>query len=135
MVQSPAGNSAGAFPGIYATFLPDQPFLGGRYVLINTQWANRGEIVAVDLKTKEVAALSRQDRWPGTWTLLGCNDGGSSSQFLRLLPGLFCQGSRPSQGASAGRDCMPESLTGSMSCVRRLPLSASKCLLHRPQLI
>ncbi len=79
MVQSP-GRSPAAFPGIYATSLPQQPFLGSQYVLINTQWANRGDIAAVDLHSGEVTALGRQQERPGSWTLLACHEG----VFLRF---------------------------------------------------
>ena len=74
VVQSPASNSAG-FPGIYATSLPQQPFLGKRYILVNTQWANRGEIAAVNLQSGEVSALGNQEQRPGSWTLLACQEG------------------------------------------------------------
>ncbi|KAK9901675.1 hypothetical protein WJX75_007946 [Coccomyxa subellipsoidea] len=74
VVQSP-GSSSDAFPGIYATLLPEQPFLSGRFALVNTQWGNRGEIAAVDLASGKVTALSKQDEWPGSWSLLGCHAG------------------------------------------------------------
>ena len=74
VVQSPASNSAG-FPGIYATSLSQQPFLGKRYVLVNTQWANRGEIAAVDLQSGQVTPLGSQVLRPDSWTLLACQEG------------------------------------------------------------
>lgn len=74
MIRSPSSNPAG-FPGIYATSLPQQPFLGSRYVLVNTQWANRGEIAALDLHSGEVTALGKQQEHPASLTLLACHDG------------------------------------------------------------
>ena len=74
VVSQPA--SPEAFPGLYATSLPERPFVdGGGAVLLNSQWGNRGVIIRVDLGSGGVLHLSDVEDALGTWTLLDTNGG------------------------------------------------------------
>ncbi|EIE20682.1 alpha/beta-hydrolase [Coccomyxa subellipsoidea C-169] len=102
VVQSPGSDTA-AFPGIYATSLPEQPFLDGRFALVNTQWGNRSEIAAVDLSSGDVTALSQQECWPGSWALLGCHAGWivASASAPNRVPDIIVAKLGPGQDISA----------------------------------
>jgi acylaminoacyl-peptidase len=69
-------DSEDEFPGLYATSLPENLFLGSDLALVTTQWGNRSEIAAINLKTGKVEALSDQQTWPNSsWTLLESKHG------------------------------------------------------------
>lgn len=107
VVQRPANEQV--FPGLYALSLPERPFWGPKRVLVNTQWGNRSEIVAVDISTGDVEPLSDQERWPNSsWTLLntmpmtgaGINLHLSNVYWLPLLPSKL-------QGCAAAELSLP----------------------------
>ena len=92
VVRQPA--SPEAFPGLYATSLPERPFVGGgAAVLLNSSWGNRGVIVRVDLGSGGVTLLSDAEDAPGSWALLD-TDGGvpfpRKHQHGCLQPCLHC---------------------------------------------
>ena len=76
VVSQPA--EPNAFPGLYATTLPERPFLGdGSAVLVNTQWGNRRCTASVKsalpiLQTSYVPNYMSSDALWGS--VANCND-------------------------------------------------------------
>ena len=72
----------GAFPGIYATSLPEQPFESSDGALFTTQWANTTGIASVGLRSGsrpvQVDRFFDGDKKP-SWSLLAAYKGEETS--------------------------------------------------------
>ncbi|KAL4858184.1 Acylamino-acid-releasing enzyme 1 [Chlorella vulgaris] len=72
-VWNPA--SPDAFPGLYSTSLPEQPFLPGSHtLLLTTQWRSLSAVVAVDLQAGGTVSRVTPDNG-SSWSLLASHGG------------------------------------------------------------
>ena len=110
VVRQPA--SPEAFPGLYATSLPERPFVdGGAAVLLNSSWGNRGVIIRVELGSGGVLLFSDAEEAPGSWTMLDTDGGVPLFPEHRNGPGScasIINSNHPLQACpSCGAGCRP----------------------------
>lgn len=74
VVQRPDSDAPDAFPGLYLSVLPAQPFVGPTTLLLTSQWRSSSDIVRIDLGTGAVQSL-RPAGSRGAWGLLTAGQG------------------------------------------------------------
>ena len=87
VVQRPDSDAPNAFPGLYLSVLPAQPFTGPSTLLLTSQWRSSTDIVRVDLDTGKAQSL-RPGNTKGAWSLLTIGHG---VQTLPCMPVLELQ--------------------------------------------
>ena len=74
VVDRPPSDDEDAFPGLYLTALPEQPFLDNDTVLLSSQWRSTTDVLSINLGSKQVQRL-RQEGSRGAWSLLAIGNG------------------------------------------------------------
>lgn len=74
-----------AFPGLYATALPDQPFVGSQTLVLTTQWRSLSAVVAVNLQTGAVVRATPANG--ASWALVAAGNGELASRWLAGVAG------------------------------------------------
>ena len=74
VVQQPASDATDAFPGLYLTALPEQPFLDASTLVLTSQWRSSTDLVHISLDSRAVHTL-RPEGSRGAWALLTIGQG------------------------------------------------------------